>query len=68
MTETSEWMRHRFRTVWWTHQRHMSPETVDTEIRSYAESANMHLFNHGLCARAHDLTETKESSYSAHQL
>lgn len=56
MSETTE------KYVWVdeTHQRRMSPETVDTEIRSYAESANMHLFNHGLCAHAHEPTEAKE--------
>lgn len=31
-----------------------------TQTRSYAESANTHSFNHGLCARAHELTEAKE--------
>lgn len=64
MSETTE------KYVWVdeTHQRRMSPETVDTEIRSYAESANTHLFNCGLCARAHEPTDAKEKSYSAHHL
>lgn len=31
-----------------------------TQTHSYAESANTHSFNHGLCARAHELTEAKE--------
>lgn len=41
-TETSKkmsaWM------IWWTHQCHMLSETVDTEICSNADSANMLLF------------------------